>query len=324
MDSVLNQRLSVPFEVIISDDRSTDGTDIYVERMKSQAEVSVKNLIAIKYVHCNSNDCNPKNTSERCGWNKLNAYNNASGKYFVNVDADDYLKADDIYQLQIDALEAHPECSMCMQRVLSINEGDSLDKGYAWPQSPILKNGIIIDSQTFIQNDLRGLNQTYMIRRRPNDDMTHLYGKWFDDSVITYHHVQYGPVIFVDRSDYVWVQYGNSISHRMSKDDNAIVYGLLPLFHAELLPSIGLQFVQSGIPTLNHFLKTAPASLDLTQQYRAYFSQFHGFVYRYYLASKHRILEKCRLAVARLLLSSANRFEWKSPFICRMIIKVLV
>lgn len=324
LKSVFTQRLSVPFEVIVSDDRSTDGTDEYMEDLKSRMEGCIEKLTAIKYVHCNSDECSPLTVSDRCGWNKLTAYLHAEGKYFVNIDADDYLRSSDIYQLQVDALDSFPACSMCMQRALSVWDGVSLTDGRAWPQSPLLQDGCIIDEASFIRNDLRGLNQTYMIRRHPDDDMKGLYGKWFDDTVITYHHIQYGPVVFIDRADYVWVQYNSSISHNMSKDDIAVVYGLLPLFHAEIIPSLSRQFIKSGIPTLNRLLKSAPEFPDLSEQYRAYLGQFTGFVYRYYLAAKHSFHDRFRIKVSRFLLRLSNRFGWESPFICKMILKVLL
>ena len=324
LKSVFAQRLSVPFEVIVSDDRSTDGTDEYMEDLKSRMEGCIENLTAIKYVHCNSDECNPLTVSDRCGWNKLTAYLHAEGKYFVNIDADDYLRSPDIYQLQVDALNSFPACSMCMQRALSVWDGASLTDGRAWPQSPLLQDGRIIDETSFIRNGLRGLNQTYMIRRHPDDDMIGLYGKWFDDTVITYHHIQYGPVVFIDRADYVWVQYDNSISHNMSKDDIAVVYGLLPLFHAEVIPSMKMEFIQSGIPTLNRLLKSVPEFPVLSEQYRAYLGQFNGFIYLYYLASKHGFQDKIRMKASRFLLRLSNRFRWESPFICKMIIEVLL
>ena len=324
LGSVINQYLSIPFEIIVSDDRSKDGTREFIEGFRQMHVGAKENLIELMYILCNSDECHPTNTSERCGWNKLNAYLRARGKYFINLDADDYLRSDDILQLQVDTLESHPDCSMCMQRALSLKEGDSIEKGYAWPQNQLLQDGRVIDVDSFIKQGLRGLNQTYMIRRRPEDDMKSLYGKWFDDTVITYHHIQYGPVVFIDRSDYVWVQYKESISHKMSHDDAAIVYGLLPLFHADLIPSLSSQFILSGIPTLNHLLKTAPEFPELSQQYRAYLNQFKGFVYRYYLSTEHDFYDRVRIKASRLLLRLANRFKWEAPCVCKMIVRALI
>ena len=314
LESVLSQVLSVPFEVIISDDRSTDGTFKLVEEFRNRYLGNKKNLLALNYFPCNSDECHPTNTSERCGWNKLNAYLHAEGKYFVNIDADDYLRSDDIYQLQIHALEAHPECSMCMQRALSVKEGEALESGHAWPQSPLLRNGQVISAESFIQNDLRGVNPTYMIRRHPDDDMKRLYGKWFDDTIITYHHIQYGPVVFVDRSDYVWVQYPDSISHKMNKDDAILLYGLLPLHHATMIPSLKYLFLQYGLTDLIHMFKWAPEYPKLSQQYKDYWSNNDGFIYRYYTEDKHGILSRIRYIIVRYVLLIIKKARLKSSY----------
>ncbi len=75
LDSVLGQKLNVSFEVIVSDDRSEDGTAEYILDLQEQlknGKRQISNLQELVYTRCNSNDCDPKNVSERCGWNKLN------------------------------------------------------------------------------------------------------------------------------------------------------------------------------------------------------------------------------------------------------------
>ena len=280
LESVLGQLLEIPFEIIISDDRSTDGTKEWVLGQKEFWEGKKDNLVEIKYVYCNSDECTPSTVSERCGWNKLNAYKHARGKYFVNIDADDYLRSSDIYQRQIDMLEMHPECSMCMQRSISLCEGETFGKGRVEPNHPKLYDGAVINKEDFIVCDLRGLNPTYMIRRHPEDDMQALYGKWFDDTVITYHHVQYGPVVFLDRADYVWIQYPKSISHDMTTDDSLIIYGLLPLHHAQMIPSLQYLFLKQGLKSMIHMMRFAPKYPQFSQQYQRYLSLESGFIYK--------------------------------------------
>lgn len=312
LDSVLAQKINVPWEVIVSDDRSTDGTKDWVFGQKELWEGKKENLVEIKYVFCNSDECNPSTVSERCGWNKLSAYKQARGKYFVNIDADDFLRSDDIYQRQIDMLEAHPECSMCMQRVMSLNEGELFEQGNVWPVHPMLRDGALIDEEDFILQDLRGLNQSYMIRRHPMDDMQTLYGKWYDDTVITYHHVQYGPVVFLDRADYVWMQYPKSISRNMTTDDSLVAYGLLPLHHAIMIPSLQYLFLKQGLKTMIHMLKYAPELPQLSPQYHQYLSLKSGFIYNYYTQNSHGVCGRMRYKAIRALLLVMNRFKLTS------------
>lgn len=313
LDTVLGQKLNVSFEVIVSDDRSEDGTAEYIAELQAQIESGKKkitNLHELVYTRCNSNDCNPTNVSERCGWNKLNAWRHAKGKYMVNIDADDYLRHDDIYQLQIDMLEAHPECSMCQQNVWVLNDGDSIEKGYISFLPPIAKDGAILTKEQILIYDIRGVNPSYMMRRQPDDDMVALYGKHYDDTIITYHHLQYGPVVFIDRADYVWVQYPKSISHDMTKDDQLITYGLLPLHHADLISAMRYLFLRTSLSDLVHLLKVAPEYPQFSKQYIEFLKQFDGFIFAYYTETKHSLYRRIKYRLIRGYMRMLNRLKW--------------
>ena len=326
LDSVLGQKLNVPFEVIVSDDRSEDGTAEYLTDLQDQlknGKLQITNLTHLVYTRCNSNDCDPKNVSERCGWNKLNAWRHAQGKYMVNIDADDYLWHDDIYQLQIDRLEAHPECSMCQQRVWVLKDGDPIEKGHVEFEHPYLEEAKILETNRIYTMGLRSLNQSYMMRRHPGDDMAALYGKHYDDTIITYHHLQYGPVVFLDRADYVWVQFPKSISHDMTKDDQLVTYGLLPLHHAILIPANCNLFLQSGLRDLIHLFKHVPQYPKLSQQYIAFLKQFDGFVFSYFTETKHSYYHKAKYQYILWYMLMLNKFKWTNDCWYAMLYRLL-
>lgn len=310
MQSVLGQKLNVPFEVIVSDDRSNDGTAEFMTeliRHWKDGKVAIKNLVDIAYTRCNSNDCHPVTVSQRCAWNKLNVWKHARGKYMVNIDADDYLRTDNIYQAQLDMLMAHPECSMCQQRIWKLNDGEPIENGCIEFVHPAFKDDAILSVNQILAEDLRDMNPSYMMRRNPNDDMASLYGKWYDDTVISYHHMQYGPVIFLDRVDYVWVQYPKSISHDMTKDDQTILYGLLPLHHASIIPAMRYDFLKYGLRELIHLFKVAPHQPDLSEQYRNYLKEEKGFIYRYFTANHPSLPARIKFALIRAYMLTLRR-----------------
>lgn len=228
IDSILSQDLPFEHEIIVSDDASTDGTWELVKEYEAQyPEV-------IKAFQCNSDDCNPANNSQRSGWNRCNAYKHASGKYIAHVDGDDYFRPEaDVYKRQVEALEAHPECSLAMSDILQVTEGQDIAEGHRWMEDGILSEGRIITGEEFIRKQLFILNQAFTQRRNPETDPVQLYGKRYVDSVITYHHLQFGSIICVDACGYVYVHCKSSISATTS---DTMVLWCLAIYIPVLIP----------------------------------------------------------------------------------------
>lgn len=309
VSSLLSQKLNCSYEIVISDDRSTDGTWELIEEYNNQ----YPNLI-FGY-KCNSDECDPANVSERCGWNKLNVYNHCRGEFFVNIDADDYLKSDDIYQKQLDTLMAHPECSMCMQDVWQVNDGDSLDKGIRWPSFGKLKDGQILSEKDIITN-YRAVNQCYMIRANRNFDLTALYGKNYDDTIITLHHLQFGKCVWMNRADYVWVRYKSSITGTLIGDDSLVEYSLLPIHHILLIPHFAGFFIEDGINELIHLFKVLferKFKLSLTERSLNALRKTDGYIYEIFSKQKISSVDKVKLSYIRLLLIITKKYKFQRP-----------
>lgn len=325
MNSLLAQKIRVPHEIVISDDRSTDGTwqliQEYAATYTTMQQIGDYWTPQVVGCQCNSNECNPLNVSERCGWNKLNVYQHARGKYFVNIDADDYLKSDDIYQLQIDMLEAHPECAMCMQDIWQVNDGDSIDNAHRWPSYGKIQHGDIISEEDVITR-YRALNQAYMIRRKPEVDCAALYGKHFDDTVITLHHLQFGKCVYVDRADYVWVKYNTSITGTLNGDDALVEYALLPLHHAHYIPCFLDIFMQDGLSQFIHMFKVLAEKNyqpELTERSLLSIQHSQGRIYR--LLENITWSNKLQLRVIRILLLLFKKLNCKNyKFLYRLMI----
>ena len=309
LDSVLSQRIEVPYEIIVSDDGVDDGTKDYIQQLNGSEQVSgIKNLVEFKYIYCNSDECSPLNLAQRIGWNRLTAYKQARGKYFVNVDADDFLVGTDLYQEEYEMLENHPECSMVQTHLLFMDDGDSIDKvKVGYPFNEKLKTGVVFSLEDVLRYGLRGQHQTYMYRRRPQDDMEEILGCRFDDTNITYYHLQYGSVVFLNITGYVWVQHPNNSSRRYKYDDHKT--RLLPLHFATLFKDSKYTFLRLGIRKMWDVIATAPVYPRLSEERRIACSKSPAFICRFYSENRHGIYSWCRYRLIWLLLGMMKHFR---------------
>lgn len=307
LDSILAQQLRVPYEVIVSDDRSTDGTWAVVERYVAAHPGIVRGF------RVNSDACSPADAAQRCGYNVSQAYSRARGRFFVNVDGDDFLRGTDVYQQQIDLLERHPECSMCMQNIWVVQAGAPIEEGDLWGPGAELQTGHVLGAADFILGSRRVLNQGYLTRRNDSVDPVARYGKFFDDTVITFHHLQFGDVVYLNRADYVYVKYPTSVDSSLQGDDREVIYGLLPLLHTALVPRFAGLFLQADLEALLRLLElNLDRPLRLGAQTRAVLAEFQGFVFRHVCDGEHAG-PAARARLARALRLGRAVLEGGSP-----------
>jgi len=99
IESVLAQKTTFPFEFIIGEDFSTDGTrEIVFEYAKKHPDI-------IRVITADYN-VGMKSNGRRCR-------QAARGKYLATCEGDDYWTDPTKLQQQVDILEAHPEYSLC-------------------------------------------------------------------------------------------------------------------------------------------------------------------------------------------------------------------
>jgi glycosyltransferase involved in cell wall biosynthesis len=128
IEGVLQQRTNFPFELVIGEDCSSDGTrEIVFDYQKKYPNV----------IHVVSSDTN-------VGMKK-NAYRTAKacrGKYIAFCEGDDYWHHSKKLQIQVDYMEKHPECGMiyadCDKLHYStgrIEKSVNIGKGYSFPRN---------------------------------------------------------------------------------------------------------------------------------------------------------------------------------------------
>jgi glycosyltransferase involved in cell wall biosynthesis len=111
LDSVLMQQVNFNYEILISEDCSTDGTrDIVIEYQKRFPH-KIRLLLSQQNIRSNAI--------------VVRGINAAQGEYIALLDGDDYWTSPDKLQKQVDFLDNHPECSLCFHNAQVFYEDGS-------------------------------------------------------------------------------------------------------------------------------------------------------------------------------------------------------
>jgi len=106
LESIVSQQTTFPFEVIVGDDCSTDGSREIIRAYQEKYPEIIKPLF------------HPQNLG---GYGKMNAlatFEVAQGEYIATVDGDDYWIDPLKLQKQIDFLDAHPDFIACFHNAI--------------------------------------------------------------------------------------------------------------------------------------------------------------------------------------------------------------
>ncbi len=122
LDSVLDQHAGFPFEVVVSEDCSTDGTRAILERYAARYPDRIRLLLSER----NRNDNEVIARGIRA----------AAGDYIAYLDGDDWWTVPHKLAAQVAFLDAHPECAMCYHNVLRVYEEGSPPPHPSLPPGP--------------------------------------------------------------------------------------------------------------------------------------------------------------------------------------------
>lgn len=115
LDSFLMQKVSVPFEILVHDDASADGTADIIR----EYEKTYPNIVKPIYQTENQFSKNISITSQI-------QIPRAKGKYIAFCEGDDYWSDSDKLQIQYDYMESHSECSACCHAYSMVDKNKNL------------------------------------------------------------------------------------------------------------------------------------------------------------------------------------------------------
>lgn len=113
IESVLTQQTDYPFEIMIGEDHSTDGT-----RAICQEYADKYNNITLLP--------SPTNFGVTANW--IHCIQAGSGKYIMSCAGDDWWHNPNKIQMQVDFMEQHPECCICHTDIDEYNENTGILK----------------------------------------------------------------------------------------------------------------------------------------------------------------------------------------------------
>ena len=311
LNSILAMQMPFEYEIIVSDDRSTDGTCEMLEKEYADKVIAT---------YCNSDEGNCANNSQRSGYNRCHAYPLAKGKYIAHVDADDYFRKDaDVYVKQVAALEAHPECALAMSNCL-VARTDDIENAQPWPFPRKITDGEIIDAEEFLSKNYFRLNQCFMLRRNPDVDPVALYGNRYVDAVITYHHLQFGDIVFVDACDYVYVKNEGSITEVLAHHhlDREVLWNM-GIYIPVMMPVwTRLMYMGSYYQMIRDNIKLARGGYKLQTENYESLRELHVWIYDCF-ARPLTWCDKARLFVTDKWMVMMRKTGWQNNFSIRVL-----
>lgn len=113
LDGIVMQQTNFPFEAIVHDDASTDGSAVIIR------EYAEKYPDIIKPIYETENQYSKLDGTQR---RVINAAIHPGSKYIAYCEGDDYWTDPSKLQLQVDFLEEHPDYMMCFHQANAILE----------------------------------------------------------------------------------------------------------------------------------------------------------------------------------------------------------
>ena len=137
LDGFLSQRTDFPYEILINDDASTDGTADIIREYEQKYPEKIRALLQTE------------NQYSKGITNPSGAFNfpRVRGSYVAMCEGDDYWTDPEKLQKQVDYMEAHPDCSLCFHsaRIITVDGSLSDKRMRPYPESRIVSPSEIVD-----------------------------------------------------------------------------------------------------------------------------------------------------------------------------------
>jgi glycosyltransferase involved in cell wall biosynthesis len=203
LDSILSQKTSFDFEILVSDDHSTDRTPLIVKEYSEKYPKIIKPFLAKKNVGSMKN--------------YLNTLDRAKSEYVAVCDGDDYWCDNDKLQMQVDFLDSNKDYSICFNQTKVIFEDENKPEEM-FPSETFKKTTEIKDliKENFIPANTVMYRWAFRGREKISDiipyDVTP--GDYFTNLI----HANQGKIYFINRTMSCYRRHSGGIWWLTSQD----------------------------------------------------------------------------------------------------------
>lgn len=313
LDSIMAMQMPFPHEIIVSDDRSADGTREMLEREYADKVITT---------YCNSDDCNPAMTSERAGYNRINGLKIARGKYVIHADGDDFFTSSDVFKNMVEVLESHPECNLCFQNYKVLDEGKSLVNASLGCDRNLFAGDPIISAEDFVREFPYIHNSACCARRSALKSIDALTGATYDDVDITYQYIGCQDVALLDRSDFVHVRYQAETASRFAMVDQQIQWALA-LYMINIAPQLTGVLLKYNLDQIYEVACLGRDKVILSDQTLRYLSKFKIALLNSF-DNKYGMSSRLRINMVWGWIKLIKHFRWGTPIVYRILYRLSI
>ena len=316
LESILAQELPFEHEIIVSDDRSTDGTRELIREYEGQYPGLIKGY------WCNSDECNPAMVSERAGYNRINGLKHASGKYLIHVDGDDYYIDNTCFRKQVDALERHPECTICCQRFIWQEDDTDVNDSEKAFSPELFVTDRVLSVYDFVNEIPYIHNSACCLRRSERIDISNLRGCEYDDVDITYQYIENGKIVLIDSCGFVYSHHASDSASHFQTEGQTICW-LTCVSSSVIAPNCAYALLRAGILDILHVINMGRKRVQLDDNIVAYLSKSKAFLFRAF-DNKYRLKSQMRLSISWMWIHMIIRFHIDTPFAYKILYQLII
>ena len=124
LESFVSQRTDFPFEVLVTDDASTDGTAAVIRDYAARYPTIIRPFLLTE-----------NQFSQGVSLFETILYKEARGEYFAECEGDDYWIDPEKLQRQVDFLDSHPDYTACVHNTVAHTMDETTPDRVLYPQT---------------------------------------------------------------------------------------------------------------------------------------------------------------------------------------------